>query len=405
MMICTVYSHQLAFGKILELLKEMPKAQIRIGKQDDSSVIDVTLKGGLLSRSKSFRILYRERRAPSFDLPETDDSALTANLKGLYGFVKTLPAKNAKVHDLFLHKIRTLNSEFSISQEQDIKEMAELVGTFAKTFDAVLFVQPGTALSRSEGQHFLNRDLRLILDTEGNCEIDDLPVTIQAETFDSQAKVTDDQMVRKAKNETFMEQHNIKVNKNLPPVQSENATILRSSRDIAQRICVLATANRVAFGHATGEEAAAYLKRYGLWEHATPAEKEFLANPTEERKNHETWKCEGIWTLLWAVEKLHRLDFPDKMCSLNDIDPEDYPVGPDKDPNDFITAVKGTRPKSRILDAADLYYRLDWACVDARLKNQKLVFIQPGVVYERHYALNWLIRHRDQEWDCITCDT
>ena len=31
--------------------------------------------------------------------------------------------------------------------------------------------------------------------------------------------------------------------------------------------------------------------------------------------------------------------------------------------------------------------------------------VLPSVVYERHYALNWLIGYCDQSWDEVTTDT
>ena len=64
------------------------------------------------------------------------------------------------------------------------------------------------------------------------------------------------------------------------------------------------------------------------------------------------------------------------------------------------------RSKSQILDEADLIFRYNWACVDARIKNLNMPSgLDAGVVYERHRALNWLIRYMDQEWDEITTDT
>jgi hypothetical protein len=60
----------------------------------------------------------------------------------------------------------------------------------------------------------------------------------------------------------------------------------------------------------------------------------------------------------------------------------------------------------QILDQADLIYRYHWAVVDARVKGkQPPAGLDPGIVYERHYALNWLIRYSDQEWDDISTDT
>ena len=57
------------------------------------------------------------------------------------------------------------------------------------------------------------------------------------------------------------------------------------------------------------------------------------------------------------------------------------------------------RDIEELLDEADLIYRYDWACVDARLKHQQApAGLNASVVLERHGALNWLIQ-RDGDWD------
>ncbi|HEY9047600.1 MAG TPA: DUF4272 domain-containing protein, partial [Ohtaekwangia sp.] len=45
------------------------------------------------------------------------------------------------------------------------------------------------------------------------------------------------------------------------------------------------------------------------------------------------------------------------------------------------------------------------ACVDARINQRPIEEVHPSVVYERHYALNWLINYMDQPWDDVSCDT
>lgn len=57
------------------------------------------------------------------------------------------------------------------------------------------------------------------------------------------------------------------------------------------------------------------------------------------------------------------------------------------------------------MDANDLYYRFHWICVDARLNGRDTGCLIGSVVYERHYALNWLIHYLGQEWDDVSCDT
>ena len=300
-----------------------------------------------------------------------------------------MPTVNEKVKDLFLHKIETLNCEFTIIQEEgEIEDLETIIANIAKELDAILFVQPDTIISKSEGQHFLDQNLNLIIDTEGNCEIEDLNVTINSVYFDEdQNELEEDQQQRKEKNEIILEERNIKINRHLPCIESENQTTLRTPKEVAQRVSALAVVNLVAFNSISPEEATEYLQNYNLWDFTTENEKEFLADPTDDKKANESWKCEGIWVLMWALDKIETLDFPDEFCDLENINPDDYPVGQDKDPNIFIDSVVALRSKSEILDANDLYYRFNWACVDERINGRQIEEINPGIVYERQYAL------------------
>jgi len=210
---------------------------------------------------------------------------------------------------------------------------------------------------------------------------------------------------RKERSEEILKKEGIKININLPHIETEEETTLRTSEEIATRVTILAITNLVAFDSIEAEEAISYLEDGNLWQYTTPKEKDFLQHPTEEKKFQETWKCECIWVLLWALQIVDTLPFPNELCDLNDIPAENYPVDFQKDPNDFINSKYQVRSKSEILDANDLYYRYHWACVDARINNLEMTTVDPGIVYERHYALNWLITYMDQDWDDVSCDT
>ncbi|GAA3509570.1 hypothetical protein GCM10022393_22700 [Aquimarina addita] len=408
-MICTIYSHQIGFDKITVILKESyPTASLTISTQQESQIATLEIKGGFFSTSSVLKIRYRQRKEPSYQIPEIDDCLLTTNLKGLYGFVNSMPANNPKVKDLFLRKIETLNCEFSIKQEHGkTKDLHALILKFAQEFEAIIFAQPSTVISKSEiGQHFLDTNLNLIIDEQGNCAIETLAVKIDSIYFDGENKEgTDDQKVRKTRSEAILEEKDIKTNKNLPFIISEQKVTIRQPKEIAIRVSILAMTNLVAFNHVSSDIAIEYLKKYNLWNATTDNEKNFLENPTDELKTIETWKCEGIWTLLWALGKIDALGFPNELCNLDLIPKDKYPIGQAKNPNDFINSITVTRDKAEILDANDMYYRFDWACVDARLQNETITEINPSVIYERHYALNWLINYRGQDWDDVSCDT
>lgn len=407
-MICTLYSHHIGFDKITLILQNRyPKAVLKFSNQNDSQIVEMETKDGFFGSGSTLTIQYRERKQPSYQIPEIDGCALTGNLRGLYGYVDSLQSKNEKVKSLFLHKIQTLNSEFSIQQEKgQTKDLKDLIRQLANDFEAVLFVQPKTIISKSDGQHFLDQHLNLILDTNGDCEIENLDVNINSIYYDkNQTQISESQLAWKVQSEKILEERNIKINQYLPYIEAENEVVIRTPKEIAERVCVLAMTNLVAFSTISGEEASEYLKSYNLWDLVTPNEKDFLTNPTDQKKSNESWKCECIWTLMFALNKIDDLGFPNELCSLNDIPADDYPVNPDKDPNDFINSVSEARSKAEILALNDLYYRLDWACVDARINGIEMTEVHPGVVYERHYALNWLINYNEAAWDDVTCDT
>ncbi len=403
MIICTLYAHKPGLNSIKELAEShLPSYEMTsLGEPTQSTIIE------LKNTTSIIRINYRQRILPNYLFPQENDSPLTANLKGLYSYVKSLPAKNNKLKELFLQKIQTLNCEFSIQQEPNAsQETIDFIKVLAKQLDTVLFVQPKTPISKSSSQHFLDQDLNLIVDGEGNAEIDNLKIQIETKYFDkNDGEITPEQQKRKRKSEQILKAQHIKVNYHLPFIETESETTLRNVKEIAERVTLLALTNMVAFNTISGDEALAYLTQYNLLNLATAREIDFLEDPTEEKKNHETWKCEGIWVLMWALNLVNDLGSANEMADLNKIPYEKYPIGKDKDPNTFISIPFTLKSKAEILDAADLYYRIDWACVDARVNQQEIKNAHPGVVYERHYALNWLINYMNQEWDDISCDT
>ncbi|SHK57025.1 DUF4272 domain-containing protein [Chryseobacterium polytrichastri] len=214
-----------------------------------------------------------------------------------------------------------------------------------------------------------------------------------------------EELSRKEKTHEILKKEGIKINVNLPYIESEEETTLRTPKEVATRAAILSITNLVSFDSIDSEEAISYLEECNLWEHTTSDEKDFLQNPTEDKKFQETWKSECIWVLLWALQLVENIPFPNELCDLNDIALDKYPIGGDNDPNEFIKTNNQLRSKAEILDTNDLYYRYHWACVDARLNNLEMTTIDSGILYERQYALNWLVNYMGQEWDDVSCDT
>ena len=411
-MICTVYSNQLPLESIQKAIQEtFPKAKMAVSTQEGNKVISVEIKKGLFSGSDKFKVNLRTRNEPEVNVAQASNCPLSRNLMGLHGFVQGIPAQNEKSKQLFLHKIKGLNSEFAFIPEKiDDSALVPLVKKLAHQLDAILFVNPDSILSKSTfGQHFLNRDLKLVLDQIGESEVDDYGPEAEAQYAEEEnryqsflAQIPAEQKDRKISNEKLISDRGIKVNRYLPILSAEEGIQLRSAEEISSRVAVMAIINGFASNFITAEQATKGLKNHNLWDATSPKEKDLIANPTDEKKSSETWKCEGIWTLLWALNINPDLGDQATLCDLGNIEKDRYPL---KNPGEFVKTNTQVRSKKEILDTADLYYRFHWACVDARIKSRQVEGLNEGIVYERRYALDWLINDSGEDWDNIALNT
>ena len=76
--------------------------------------------------------------------------------------------------------------------------------------------------------------------------------------------------------------------------------------------------------------------------------------------------------------------------------------------NDFESLMKQAvlRSREEIMDMQDLVYRYDWACVEARIKKEELPMLNGEIIYEWHYALNWLTTADGiEDWDRVSTRT
>lgn len=208
---------------------------------------------------------------------------------------------------------------------------------------------------------------------------------------------------RKTRTEEFLSSIGVPLNLNLPRVEDVSEVRLRDALDVARRSIVLYCMSAVGFG-AEADRAVRWLKDQALWDCTSPDEREFLTNEnsSKQRVVEASWRVESLWTLLWSMGKIDSLEFPIDVCDVEKV--QDLMPVPDSDCKSFL-ADSRLRSLSDVLDQVDLIYRIHWAVREAQLTRQLTpCAINPSVVYERHYALNWLVGYADQ-WDDVTTDT
>lgn len=400
---CTIYSHHLEFDKIIEIVKaHLPKASI---EQQDGGLqksLVATIKGGLFGKNRSLKINYRQRQNPSYNLDKIE-CGLTQNLAGMLNYIQSIPAKNEEIKSKFVYKVMSANCEMPFMAEPEITgEMKSILKKICSELDAFLFCPPTKTFNKSSDQHFLDKDLNLILDSKGHSEIYDLQVSIDAKYHDEPTEnYIAEQLERKEKSEKFLASKNIKTNKNLPCIPSSENTELRTTKMVVDR--AFALMSTAAKGEGVPQDQLLNVIKTKNIKGLSQKEQEIinLETLTNQQKAYATWRYESLQTILWALNIIPQLKFPNEICDVADL------VGkmlkPEK--SEFEKTAR-LRTKDEILNELDKTYRMHWACVDARIKDQQVSgTINPSIIYERHYALNWITSYLNQDWDQVQTNT
>jgi hypothetical protein len=212
---------------------------------------------------------------------------------------------------------------------------------------------------------------------------------------------TTSQLERKKRSEASIREEGLPVLESLPLVDDPANVEFRTSEAVAQRTI----AAIIAATKATNEDPALppmLVERFAAKSYLSPEETAFLAesNPSNEERAKFSWRYEGVHVLLWSIGYLRELLPPDTQAQVD----QEVSILRDKGAEAFIAHAK-LRPADEIVEQLDFYYRAHWAATDLRLKGTPNKKLNEEIVQERHRALNWLVRFRDQAWDDVTTDT
>lgn len=210
---------------------------------------------------------------------------------------------------------------------------------------------------------------------------------------------------RKSESLAVLTELGVPVLMDLPCIEGEESVTLRRAEDVAARALCLMVVSDVAHG-ADRKVARQYLEEHRLWAGTTAAERDLLSTrPLTRTEIVETsWLCESAFFLFWALGSVDLLPLPEMPVELDAL----YDIMPEAEAVEVWVGSSSLVTKTKILDEADLLYRMHWACRQAHLSgadSDVFDILNYGVVANWHRAANWLIRHQEQEWDDVTTDT
>lgn len=355
-----------------------PKGIVLTGSPDDWSSIEVTRKK-LFGTSS---IHFSTQQSPE-DLENMR--------KGLLFVFSSVPTPHQTIRRALIGRISAFQSTISVSTKR-MAGMEDLLFAVAKAVEGIIF-WAGTELLDAKG--------RLILDLKGNSRVDAFEGAKAGEAIPEPFADTD--KARKTKTEAFLKQRKIPYNHYLQMSVPSDSALLRTPAEIADRALALAVVAMNA-EDPNPEFAKGIIRQLGTEACFSPLEQQFLMQPQpdEQQRINSLWRYEALWVLLWAIGRIDTLAFPDKICDVAAAVAIIRQAGT----REAFQAQAQPRDREEILDAADMALRLHWAVVAARIKGQAPPEgMQPGVVVERHHALNWIVGCGGPEWDDIRTNT
>lgn len=292
------------------------------------------------------------------------------------------------------------------SRKECMEELTGKLQMFLKKVDGVLLVNGATSV--------LDADGKLIMSDEGETELDYYFPFAYVENPAFLAESTQRQMQRRNENMKSLFDKHIFVME-LPINEDDEVAKIRTVEEIVKRLygvmvvslyseCLLNPAENMSV-----QEARQFIDKV-LKEHEissledilTPEELEYIRddNPEERTRIKYSWHYENLYALEWALgldewtDVTSICDVPKSVRLLNGTTYKS------------LCASAQVRSKKEILDKADLVYRMDWACVDARIYGLQMPGdMNPGVVNARHKTLNWLFCMDDADWDDVDTPT
>jgi hypothetical protein len=215
-----------------------------------------------------------------------------------------------------------------------------------------------------------------------------------------------DAEARKRSSEAVLAALGVQVPPSLPPVVSEVEVELRDPFEVAARAtalfaCALRGESLASGNPLDPRDILARLPR--ALEAMSPKEDAFFAAevPSQQEIVDQTWRYEALAVLVWSLGVLDDLPVPVEICNVSALAKTMLAL----DQTRFATGAS-LRPTAAILGALDLHFRMHWATTDARIADERPpAGLEAGVVQERHYALNWLTRFEEADWDDVDTPT
>ena len=358
-----------------------------------------------------FSIQLKDGTGMQFHM-RTDPEETAAQAQGMAHFFSQSPLENGKVKEAALCQIRLFNCIIGIGflvngDEERTDYLIRSVYKMADELNAFI-LYPNMYLYHADG--------RLLLSIDGKSDFEEYYPQASDTILEREGTEEDVDRERKKRSLAVLKEKGIPYIEHLKASVFESECQIPDKSEIVHRLACVFAASVQSEVYTSGQfedyekiaaaEYAQLEERYQISQWLSPEEKEYLEQPKENWKENPSlhnkfgWRYECCAVFLWALS-LIEMKQPTEICDAAEL-------GDIMWNHTFESLMEKSvlKSKKEILDFQDLVLRYHWACVDARIHHKTVPELNSDIIYEWHYALNWLVRADGvADWDEVTTTT
>lgn len=330
-----------------------------------------------------------------------EQTEVAEQAKGMVRYFAQAPLENETVKMAVLQQISLFSCivgiSFSLNDDQERTQfLMETVYELAEDLTAFV-LYPNMYLYDADG--------KLLISIDGKTDFTVFSPKASSTILERDVKPTEADILRIQKNKARLQEQNIPYMEHLQAAVYETECHVWDKENIIHRLAAIFACCVVAEVHsydmAEAEQKSKDMleeleKRYQISHFLSEEEKAYIKHPLQEQHARFGWRYECCAVLCWALSLLD-LKEPTEICDASEIGGILW----NNDLESLMDLAK-CRSTEEILELQDLVFRYDWACVDARIHQKELPQLNGEIVYEWHYALNWLVQADGiTDWDMV----
>jgi len=333
-----------------------------------------------------------------------DPEEISQQTKGMANFFSQAPVKDPELKKMLLLQITLFKTimgfSFMVNDEKNRTDaiISGIVRLAGELNGFILF--PDMTVYHPSG--------KLLISINGESDYDKYYPQADEELFLDSYEESEADLIRRNKNNAVLKEQGIIFPENMKVSVFDEHCVIHSKEEIVQRLvaCFAACVNSEIYASdefkdkkADSERAMNELeKRYGVSRFLSVSEKKYIEDTPDDMNSHVQfgWRYEDCSVLMWSLSLLE-LKKPSEYCDAAELGSIIW-----NNDLESLTEKAVLRTRDEILDMQDLVHRYHWACVEARVKGENIPQLDGEIVYEWHYALNWITGAQgSSDWDNV----